>query len=120
MAASPSTPAPYDVVASWKASTGDTVYLREATWNGMLGWGYRKVVEYHNLTTAAVKAATMYPKDVRTLGPTTRRFETPVQDLPKRQRLPPPASPPLGEFGDACQVLYASWVRADSASRRSV
>ncbi|WP_018505844.1 hypothetical protein [Parafrankia discariae] len=80
--AAPKSPDPrYAVVASWTASTGDTVYLRQGSWNGTNGWGYAKVTAYHNLNEAAVRATTLYPKVVRELGPTTRRFETPVQHV---------------------------------------
>ncbi len=72
---------PYTVVDSWKAKTGETVYLRVGRWDGNSGWGYTKLVNYHNLTTAAVRAATQYPKTVVNQGGTTRRFETPVDHV---------------------------------------
>ncbi|WP_101833846.1 hypothetical protein [Frankia canadensis] len=72
---------PYSVVDSWKAKTGETVYLRVGSWDGNRGSGYTKIVNYHNLTTAAVKAATLYSKDIKPQGGTTKRFETPVEHV---------------------------------------
>ncbi|MGW2767357.1 hypothetical protein [Streptomyces sp. NPDC001275] len=73
----------YDVVAEWKDRDGGDAAMRQGWWNGAnSGFGLAKIDQKHNLSLAAVKATTMYPRPGPTgkeqIGPSTYNWRTDV------------------------------------------
>ncbi len=81
-AAIPTPNSTYRVVSSWKDYRNRTVYLRLG-WNNNAGrgFGYKKVVEYHNLNTSATKALTKYPSSVKYKSGSAYEYRTVVHRI---------------------------------------
>ncbi|WP_157270458.1 hypothetical protein [Paraoerskovia marina] len=72
MAADPNNP--YQIMATWSDSKGRALAMR---W-GSSSWGWLKVNNKHNLTTAAVRTTTKYPKERKVESASSIRYRTPV------------------------------------------
>lgn len=73
----------FDIVGEWKDRDGGSVVMRKGWWDGgNAGFGMTKIDQKHNLSLAAVKATTMYPRPGPTgkeqIGPTTYNWRTDV------------------------------------------
>ena len=64
----------YDVLATWSDNAGKPVAMR---W-GSNTWGYRKIVDKHNLTTAAARTTTKYPASKVAESASSVVYTTPV------------------------------------------
>lgn len=65
---------PYQIVATWNDNTGKALSMR---W-GSASWGWLKVSNKHNLTTAAARTTTKHPESRVVEGPSAIRYRTPV------------------------------------------
>lgn len=68
---------PYRVMASWTDSTGKAMALR---W-GSSTWGWYKIVNKHNLTTAVARTTTKYPKTRVVESASAIVYRTPVNNV---------------------------------------
>lgn len=66
---------PYQVMATWNDKKGKKVGMR---W-GNSRWGWTKINNKHNLTTAAVKVTTKYPKTRKVESRSSIVYTTPVK-----------------------------------------
>ncbi|MFI2366301.1 hypothetical protein [Promicromonospora sp. NPDC019610] len=65
---------PYQIVATWNDNTGKALSMR---W-GSPSWGWLKVSNKHNLTTAAARTTTKHPESRVVESPSAIRYRTPV------------------------------------------
>ncbi|WP_157236712.1 hypothetical protein [Promicromonospora sukumoe] len=86
---------PYQVVATWNDNTGRALAMR---W-GSASWGWLKVSNKHNLTTAAARTTTKHPESRVVESPSAIRYRTPVHRVE--------CSP----GGIACRVVETKTVR---------
>jgi hypothetical protein len=86
---------PYQIVATWNDNTGKALSMR---W-GSASWGWLKVSNKHNLTTAAARTTTKYPESRVVESASAIRYRTPVHRVECA----------LGGF--ACRIVETKTVR---------
>ncbi|GAA4700606.1 hypothetical protein [Promicromonospora umidemergens] len=84
---------PYQIIATWNDNRGTALSMR---W-GNSSWGWLKVSNKHNLTTAAARTTTKYPESRVVESASAIRYRTPVHRVECR-------------FG-VCQVVETKTVR---------